>query len=177
MKFREMPYVRPDMEAAKTQIAELTEQLKNAPDYAAAKEVFLAYQTAEKHLQTLCTLAEIRHSIDTRDEFYDAEVKYINNTMPEIQEYAQGWTAAMMASPYRADFAAEYGDLMFVNAEIALKTFSPEIIPEMQAENDLTTTYSKLIASAQIPFEGGVYTLSQLTPFKTDPDDDRRSTT
>ena len=174
MKFREMPYVRPDMEAAKTQIAELTEQLKNAPDYATAKEVFLSYQTAEKHLQTLCTLAEIRHSIDTRDEFYDAEVKYINNTMPEIQEYAQGWTAAMMASPYRADFAAEYGDLMFVNAEIALKTFSPEIIPEMQAENDLSTTYSKLIASAQIPFEGGVYTLSQLTPFKTDPDDDRR---
>ena len=176
MKFREMPYTRPDMEAAKTQIAELTEQLKNAPDYAAAKEIFLAYQTAEKHLQTLCTLAEIRHSIDTRDEFYDAEVKYINNTMPEVQEYAQGWTAAMMASPFRADFAAEYGDLMFVNAEIALKSFSPEIIPEMQAENDLSTTYSKLIASAQIPFEGGVYTLSQLTPFKTDPDDDRRLT-
>ena len=174
MKFTEMPYVRPNMEAAKTQIAELTEQLKNAPDYAAAKEIFLAYQTAEKHLQTLCTLAEIRHSIDTRDEFYDAEVKYINNTMPEIQEYAQGWTVALLNSPFRADFAAEYGDLMFVNAEIALKTFSPEIIPEMQAENDLSTTYSKLIASAQIPFEGGVYTLSQLTPFKTDPDDDRR---
>ena len=30
------------------------------------------------------------------------------------------------------------------------------------------------MASAQIPFEGGVYTLSQLTPFKSDPDDARR---
>ncbi|MBQ9151990.1 MAG: M3 family oligoendopeptidase, partial [Clostridia bacterium] len=116
VKFTEMPYTRPDMEAAKAEIAALTARLTEAADYPAAKAVFLEYQNAQKHLTTLCTLAEIRHSIDTRDEFYDAEVKYINAVMPEVQEYAQGWTAALMASPYRADFAAEYGDLMFVNA-------------------------------------------------------------
>ena len=174
MKFTEMPYTRPDMEAAKTLAATLTARLTEAPDYAAAKAIFLEYQTSQKHLMTLCTLAEIRQSIDTRDEFYDTEVKYINAAMPAVQEYAQGFTAALLSSPFRADFEAEYGDLMFVNAEIALKSFSPEIIPEMQAENDLTMAYQKLIASAQIPFEGGTYTLSQLTPFKTDPDDARR---
>ena len=174
MKFTEMPYTRPDMEAAKTEVAAFTARLTEATDYATAKAVFLEYQTSQKHLMTLCTLAEIRHSIDTRDEFYDGEVKYINAAMPEVQEYAQGFTAALLNSPFRADFAAEYGDLLFVNAEIALKSFSPEIIPEMQAENDLTMAYEKLLASAQIPFEGGTYTLSQLTPFKTDPDDARR---
>ena len=174
MKVTEMPYTRPDMEAAKAQTAEFTTRLKEATDYAAAKAVFLAYQEEQKHLMTLTTLAEIRHSIDTRDEFYDAEVKYINATVPEVQEYAQGFTAALMESPFKADFIAEYGDLLFVNADIALKSFSPEIIPEMQAENDLTMAYEKLLASAQIPFEGGTYTLSQLTPFKSDPDDARR---
>lgn len=64
----------------------------------------------------------------------------------------------MLESPFRADFEKEYGDLMFVNAEIALKTFSPAIIPELQQENDLTQEYEKLLASAQIPFEGKVYT-------------------
>ena len=44
----------------------------------------------------------------------------------------------------------------------------------MAQENELSTEYGKLIASAQIPFEGGVYTLSQLSPFKNDPDDARR---
>lgn len=34
--------------------------------------------------------------------------------------------------------------------------------------------YQKLIASAQIEFEGGTYTISQLSPFKNDPDDARR---
>ena len=174
MKFTEMPYTRPDMEAVKANAIAYTARLREAPDYATAKAVFLEYQKAQKHLMTLTTLAEVRNSIDTRDEFYDAEVKYINAAMPEVQEYAQGFTAALLTSPFRADFEAEYGDLMFVNAEIALKSFSPEIIPEMQAEADLTMAYQKLIASAQIPFEGGVYTLSQLTPFKTDSDDARR---
>lgn len=63
---------------------------------------------------------------------------------------------------------------MFTNAEIALKTFSPEIIPELQRENALSTEYAKLIASAQIPFEGKTYTVSQMAPFKIDPDDHRR---
>jgi len=58
--------------------------------------------------------------------------------------------------------------------EIALKTFSPAIIPELQQENDLTQEYEKLLASAQIPFEGKVYTLSQLSPFKTCADDEKR---
>ena len=174
MKFTEMPYTRPDMEAAKTESAAFTARLREATDYTAAKAVFLEYQNAQKQLMTLCTLAEVRQSIDTRDEFYDAEVKYINAAMPEVQEYAQGFTAALLASPFRADFEAEYGDLLFVNAEIALKSFSPEIIPEMQVESDLTMAYQKLIASSQIPFEGGVYTISKMTPFKSDADDARR---
>ena len=80
----------------------------------------------------------------------------------------------MLESKFRPEFTAEYGDLMFVNAEIARKCFTPEIIPEMQQENDLVQAYEKLLASAQIPFEGKTYTLSQLTPLKSDPDDARR---
>ncbi len=80
----------------------------------------------------------------------------------------------MLSSPFRKDFTAEYGGLMFVNAEIALKTFSPEIVGDIQQENDLTQEYEKLLASAQIPFEGKTYTISQMSPLKTDPDDVRR---
>ena len=174
MKFSEMPYERPDLDALKAQVAALTEQLKAAESYAAAKETFLAKQELDKHVETLSTLSHIRHSIDTRDAFYDGEADFWNAAEPELEEYNQNWTAAMLASPFRAEFAAEYGELMFVNAEIALKTFSPEIIPELQQENELAQGYEKLLASAQIPFEGGVYTLSQLTPFKSDPDDARR---
>lgn len=174
MKFSQMPYERPDLEGLKTQLAGLTERLKAAGGYDEARAVFLEREQAGRHLSTLVNLASIRHSIDTRDEFYDGEMKFWNAALPELQAYEQAWTKAMLASPYREEFSREYGDLMFVNAEIALKTFSPEIIPQLQRENDLTQEYEKLLASAQIPFEGKVYTLSQLSPFKNDPDDARR---
>ena len=145
-----------------------------AGSYQEARAVFLEKEELDKKISTQSTLSSIRHSIDTRDQFYDSEVKFWNAALPELQEYEQEWTKAMLGSSYREQFAAEYGDLMFINAEIALKAFSPEIIPELQQENDLTQEYEKLLASAQIPFEGKTYTLSQLTPFKTDPDDGRR---
>lgn len=174
MKFSEMPYERPDLAAVKQQFADLLVQLKAAPDYAAAREVFLQEEALSKHIDTLANLASVRNTIDTRDKFYDEEMNFWNETLPQLQECENAWSKAMLASPFRKDFAAEYGDLMFINAEIADKAFSPEILPEMAEENKLTTEYGKLIASAQIPFEGGVYTLSQLSPFKNDPDDARR---
>ena len=174
MKFSEMKYTRPDMDAVKKTIVDFTKRLKDAKTYDEAKAVFLENEEEGKRLQTQYTLASIRHSINTKDEFYDAEMKAWNTAMPEVQEYSQQWTMAMLESEFRADFEKEYGDLYFRNAEIALKSFSPEIIPELQEENELTQEYEKLLASAQIPFEGKTYTLSQLTPFKTDPDDARR---
>ena len=41
----------------------------------------------------------------------------------------------MLESPFRAEFAAEFGDILFLNAEIDLKSFSPVIIEEMKEEN------------------------------------------
>ena len=174
MKFSQMPYSRPDMEAAKRQMTELTRRLKDAASYEEARAVFLEQERFSKHVGTAGTLASIRHSIDTKDEFYDAEQKFWNSVGPELQEYEQAWTSAMLASPFRADFAAEFGDLMFVNAEIELKTFSPEIIPQLQTEAQTADDYENLLAGAQIPFRGGVYTIAQMAPFKTDADDEVR---
>ena len=174
MKFSEMPYTRPDPEAVKAELQQLTEKLKNAKSYDEARAVFLEKEEKEKAVDTVGTLAYIRHSIDTRDEFYDGEIEFWDEFEPEIEEYEQAWLNALLESPYRGDFEKEYGSLLFVNAEIDRKTFSPEIIEDMQKENELITEYDKLIASAQIPFEDGVYTLSQLEPFQTDPDDARR---
>ena len=54
-----------------------------------------------KHVDTLFTLASVRHTIDTRDKFYDEEMEFANSAMPQIQQWQDSWTAAMLASPYR----------------------------------------------------------------------------
>ncbi|MBQ9562342.1 MAG: M3 family oligoendopeptidase [Lachnospiraceae bacterium] len=174
MKFSEMPYQRPDLSKILSDLAALTAELKAAGDYRTAREVFLRKEAEGKHIYTMGNLAHIRNTIDTRDKFYDAELRFWNNAIPQMQEAEHGWTLAMLESPFRAEFAEEFGDLMFVNAEISLKTFSPEIIPQMQQENDLVQEYETLLAKSQIPFEGRIYTISQIGSLKKDADDARR---
>ncbi len=174
MRFSEMPYSRPDVEKVKQKLKELTAEFRGAASYAAAKASFVATDALNRHMESLGALAHIRHTIDTRDPFYDAEEKFWNAAAPELQEYLQAWTQALLESPFRAELEAEYGDVIFLNAELKLKTFTPEIIPLLQRENDLVQEYEKLLASAQIPFEGGVYTLAQLAAYKNCVDDGRR---
>lgn len=169
-----MPYERPDAEAVKKELQQMTKRLINAASYEEARAICLEQEEKEKLVETMGTLAFVRHSIDTRDKFYEKEQEFWDAVMPEIQEYQLSWIDALLASPFRKDFEEEYGNLMFLNAEISKKSFAPEIIPNLQKENELTTEYGKLVASAKIPFEGKEYTIAQLGPIKTCSDDERR---
>ncbi len=174
MKFSEMTYERPDIEKVKKKFGELTARLLGAEDYESARAAFLEDEILEKHLLTLKNLVHIRHSINTEDEFYDQEMKFWDEISPVLEKERKTWEKAMLRSPFRRDFEAEFGKLMFLKTEMEQKTFSPEVIPDLQRENELKTAYEKLLASAQIPFQGGVYTISQMAPFKTGGDDDKR---
>jgi len=174
MKFSEMKYTRPDIEAVKAESKGLTELFASAEDYSQARDAFIKFDSLKRRVDTQATLASVRHSIDTRDKFYDGEVQFWNGAGPELEEYEQAFVLALLKSPFRKELSEEFGEIIFTNAEIQLKTFSPEIIPLLQKENELVQQYHKLLASAQIPFEGGIYTVSQMTPFKSDPDDARR---
>ena len=175
MKFADISYTRADFDAAARFYASAAERLSAAGSFEEAEAVFLEVEDFSAKFDTALTVANIRHDIDTRDEFYDAEVAYIDEHAPELEEYVQRWQDALLRTPYRAAFEEKYNRVMFLNAEIDARTFSPEIVPELQRDNALTTEYSKLLAGAQIPFEGGVYTLSQLTPIKQDADASRRA--
>ena len=174
MKFKEMQYERISVESIAEEEKKLIKALKEAKSFAEAEAAFLEEDKLSGHVSTMSALASIRHSIDTTDKFYDDEQNYWNNAFPQIQVYSQEWTQALLASPFRKEFEEKYGSIIFVNAEMELKTFSPEIIPLLQQENELVTAYEKLLASAEIPFEGEHYTISQMSPFKNDPDDARR---
>ncbi len=171
MKFSEMPYERPDIDALKEKITSLTEIMENAADFSEADAVFREINGVETYIETVNAIVYIRHTVDTLNAYYDREQKFIDENMPVLVEYMQKMTLALMKSPFRADFEKKYGELLFTKAEMETKTFSPKIIGDMQEENRLTTEYEKILASAQIEFDGGVYTVPQLLPFKQGADD------
>lgn len=149
MKFADMKYSRSDAEALKSGIKENIAALRAAKSYDEAKAAFEKQEELSKRILTMETIASIRHSVNTKDAFYNDEENFWNSAMPELKEYFQLWSSAMLESPFRGDFERELGNVMFVNAELEMKSFSPEIISESQQENDLTMEYEKLLASAE----------------------------
>lgn len=174
IKFEEMPYERPDLDKVKQELQEITETFKNAESYEEANKAFIEFDTKQRHIQTLMTLSSIRYNINTKDEFYGGEDKFWNESSPELQAYQQQFTNCLLNSKFRDEFEKEYGSIMFINAEIELKSFSPELIPDLVKENELTQEYENLLANAKVSFEGKEYTLPQITLYKGDPDDERR---
>ena len=175
MTFSEIKYERVDIQALKDQIASLTERLRDAADFDQAERCFLEMNDLDgRTLRTMRTVAQIRRDIDTRDEFYDAEMKFYNRELPAVQPVKQAWTNALLASPFRAKLEEKYGDVAFLNAELANRTFRPELVEDLQRENELVSRYTKLLASAQIPFDGKICTVSQMQPYKLSTDDELR---
>ena len=174
MKFPQMPYHRPNFDETNARFRELLEKFKNAASKDECFAVFKEIDEYKGEVASMFSLAQIRNSLDTTDEFYDAENAYTDEVAPKLQEVQQEILMAMLALPFRADMEEQWGTLMFDNAELAMKTFKPEIVPDLQEENKLATEYEKLIASAQIEFDDKTLTLAQLQPYYENPDRETR---
>jgi M3 family oligoendopeptidase len=118
----------------------------------------------------MASLVSTRHSIDTRDSFYEQEQEFFNEHIPPLQEYSQAFSKQLLESKNRAKLEEHLGTLLFDQAELQQKTFKPEVIGELQQINKRSMEYQKLIASAKIEFQGGTYNLSQMRPFSQDLD-------
>lgn len=173
MKFDDYRYERPDVDKLKQNFNNLLKGL-SADTLEEQRASFVAINKLRNEFDTMQTLVSVRHSIDTTDEFYKAEQDYMDEIGPVVQEYITDYYKALVNSKFRAEFEKEWGTQMLQLAEISLRTFSPEIIEDLQLENKLSTEYSQLIASAKIPFEGEERTLTQLTPFELSTDRDMR---
>jgi M3 family oligoendopeptidase len=174
MKFEQIPYERPEKEEVEQIFTEHIQLFKESDTVEGQIEALKSLQDYSNWLETQANLVSIRHSIDTEDAFYKSEKEYIDEVMPVMQEFKTDYYRAIVDSPFRVQLEERWGSQLFKLAELSLKTFSPDIIPELQLENKLITEYGQLIASAKIEFEGEERTLAQLTPFEQSTDRDVR---
>lgn len=170
MKFSEMPYSRPDMEVLAAATTQTLEAMKAAPNAAGQIAAYDAYEKKMQTAGTMQQIAYIRHTINTKDEFYNAENDYMDEIGPKLQELSHRVNTALLESPYRAELERHYGALMFKNLEIAARSISPAIVELMQEENKLVSEYQNLYASATVEFDGKTMPLPLLGPYKQDPD-------
>lgn len=174
MKFSEMPYKRPDIETIKIQMSELIKRFKEAGSGEEQFNIHKEYYEFSNHIYTMITLANIRHDIDTTDEFYDAEQNYIDENEPLLEPLMDEYNRAFYESKYRDYLEKKVGRVAFKNLELKLRSFTPEMVPLKQEENALCTRYSKLLAEAKIEWEGEILNLSLMSKHCSSPDRETR---
>ena len=165
MKFNEYKYEHLDLEKIKKEFSEFIESFEKAENVEGQVNAFDKIIKLRNHIETMQTLVSVRHSIDTNDEFYDKENEYMDEISPILFGFTNDFYKALVNSKFKDELIQKYGKFLFDLAENTLKTFSPEIIPDAQEENRLSSKYSKLIASAKIDFDGKELNLSQMVPY------------
>lgn len=153
-KFKDLPYVRPDFAKVKTELAAITEKMKNAASYEEAKAAYFDFESIMSDLRDAYTIVSIRHTVDTRDKFYDDENEFLSEAFPELSPYTVAFSNALYDGKFKADFEKEFGKQLLSMIELERKSFSEKNIPLQQKEAKLCNEYEKIIASAEIDFDG-----------------------
>lgn len=163
--FPEMEYKRPDLKKTEEDFNKALEKFDNA---AAAKEQIEAVDEIEQikaFYYTMSSLSSARHSINTKDDFYEKENNFCDENSPFFSKLEDSLTKRLLKTKFRKELEEEFGATFFKMLETAEKTFKPEIMEDLALENKLSSEYSKLIASAELKFHGKIYNLAQIAPF------------
>ncbi|WP_298066633.1 M3 family oligoendopeptidase [uncultured Cetobacterium sp.] len=165
MKFKDFKYERPNYDLIKETLTNLMQNLKASTDIQEQKHLIHEINTIRNNISSMSSIANIRHTINTEDKFYDDENEYWDEISPFYQELDTNFYEILVNHSNKNNLILEYGDQLFKLMENSLKTFSPEIIEDLQEENKEVSKYVKLLASAKILFDGKERNLSGMTPF------------
>lgn len=152
--FSTLEYKRPDCGEFAAFAEETGKRIQGAGSYAEVREAMLAFDERKKDFDTEATIASIRHTLDTRDAFYEKENAYLEETLPTLMPKLLAVDEALSDSPFQGDFEREFGKQFFVVRELEKKAFCEANIPLMQREAKLCNEYQKIMATAEIPFDG-----------------------
>ena len=174
LKVNQIPYKRADVSKVKIALDKFLEINNNAKcvqDVLDARKVF---NDAMEEFNTYASLAYVRYSQDTRDEFYLGEQDFYDQEGPTVSGYYSTYASAMVNSPFRAELEKLLPETLFPSYECAIKSHSKETEDLERLENSIVTEYSQLLAQVTMDWEGEEKPLSYVRGFMEDSSRDVR---
>ena len=165
-----MPYERVDFNKVEEEFTQLMKEFKEARNGEEQFAVHRKYYELRDRVDTLMTIAHIRHDVNTADEFYSAEQDYYDEESPRYSNMVINYEKLLYESPYRNVLEDKIGLVAFKNMELSQKSMQEKLIPLVQEENALTTAYEKIPASAEFDWDGEKVNISRLKAYLKNPD-------
>ena len=169
MSFADFEYRRPELEKLQAQFEELLLDFERA---SASEQIAIVRSIKELRagFSTQQSLCYIRHSSNTKNEFYEKENAFFDDVGPQFEALVNRFNKLLIASPHKASIQAAFGDQFIVRTEVGLRAFDPETVTQLSEENQLASTYTKVKAQAELVFQGKKYNLSSIHPLMIDVD-------
>ena len=137
--FKDYEYQRPSLEKVEAEFNRLLKEFATAKSFAAQDAAMEEINALRNEFASMAALVTIRHAIDTTDPYYEAENDYFDEISPVYEGLVFKYYQALVQSEYRPQLEEKWGRQLFRIAETHLKTFTPEIIPDLQTENKLAS--------------------------------------
>ena len=170
MKFSQYKYERSSYEDIKDKFIKLVDKINKSTNYEEQKNYILQLNEIRNDIQSNSTIASIRYSIDTSDEYYEEEKKYWDEYMPLYEDLNCEFYKAIVNSQFKNEIINDFSKQFYNICEDSIKSFSKDIIEDLQEENKLCSQYTKLLASAKIEYKGETHNLSSLMKYMMDKD-------
>ncbi|PLS17263.1 M3 family oligoendopeptidase [Bacillus sp. M6-12] len=165
MKSKNYPYQRPDLDEIAARISDALQEFNQSSTAKAQGEAIKEINGIRNHVETMMQICIIRHTGDTANEFYKKEQDYWDEAAPLFAGMVTDYYKTLLASGFRSELEQLFGAHLFALAETKLKTFSADVIEDLQQENKLVSEYTQLEASSNIFFDGKERTISQIYPY------------
>jgi len=165
VKFSEFKYIRPDYLYLKSNFIDIVSKIEKAKSYNYQKSHIEEINKLRNDIESMKTIVSIRYGLNTKDKFYIDEKQYWDDYGPIYDELNSMFYKSIVNSKYKDEIVKDFGRQFLKICEYSIKVFSSDIISELQEENRLCSKYTKLLASAEIEFDGKLNNLSGVNAY------------
>jgi hypothetical protein len=135
--FESFPYERPDLAAVTIEFDRHLRAFEQAQTLEEQSDAIQHLNAVREEFGTMYNLCYIRHTVNTADPFYEQENTYFDENLPAYEELVNRFYRALLRLAVSAGAGKKIRRQLFVLAELALKTFQPAILEDLQQENAL----------------------------------------
>ena len=170
MKFSEMTYTRPDIDALLARCKELAARAAAAPDGEALIKLYYEQSEAFAEYNTASQLANIHYTCDTRDAYWKAEQDFFDANGPAVTNASVEISRAFLANPHVDALTKAFGTTCVAGMKNAVLGMDDRTVELQQQFNALVSKYQQVYGGALVELDGKQLTIPQLGPYKEDLD-------
>ena len=157
MKFSEMTYTRPDIDALLADCKALAAKAAVAPDGDALVAVYYEQSRAFADYTTASQLANIHYTCDTRDAYWKAEQDFFDANGPAVANAQVEISRAFLSNPHVDALTEHFGTTCVAGMKNAVLGMDDRTVELQKEFNALVSQYQQVYGGALVELDSAVF--------------------